>query len=156
MVGEAAESEDASSWGDAQSDIVCDRTGWAEFDVQSLFTFRAPCSLKGGAEKGIDSHVGSYTGDGMRLGYDYGHYSSPLTEWSSKSGYQVASVVVDTRSAYIVTASDPAAPDGLTLLFGLHVPKVDESGARLTFDGQCDTTERLGVGVDILNSIDFP
>jgi hypothetical protein len=114
----------------------CDADGWSTFTREGAFSFRGPCELRGGPEQGVDSRVGSYRLPGMVLWYDYGGYSSPLTEWNMYADYSTRPSTVDGHDAIVVTAANRSATDGLPYLTGIHVPEVSRAGLKLTVFAQ--------------------
>ncbi|TAL48750.1 hypothetical protein EPN83_03045 [Patescibacteria group bacterium] len=52
---------------------------WQFVDANS-FTLSLPPSWKFNKLQGIDSYVGEFVGDGVKLGFDYGWYSNSLAE----------------------------------------------------------------------------
>lgn len=57
-------------------------------------------------DAGYDSYVGDFVGDGVRLEFDYGHYSNPLSD-EKEPTYVVCEERVDGRSARIVSPRVP-------------------------------------------------
>ena len=134
---------------------ACAPDGTKTFDAQHVFTFRAPCTLQAAPQKGADSLVGEYTDTGLVLDYDYGGYSSDLTEYQSWSSYEKQTVVVGGKSGYIVTAVDPGPDAGLAYMAGLYVPSADSMGDKLSFIASCDSAARQSAAVAILKTVAF-
>jgi len=134
---------------------ACAADGWRTFEAQhKVFTFRAPCTMSGGPQQGADSYVGEYADTGMLLDYDYGAYSSDLSEYQSLDSYQKQSVVVGGKSGYIVTGVNPGSSAG-AYVAGLYVPDTGTTGAKLSFVAACDSTARQNTAVAILKTIAF-
>jgi hypothetical protein len=132
---------------------ACAEAGWTTFTPEDAFSFCAPRELRGGPEQGTDSAVGMYELTGLKLSYDYGAFSSTLTEWSSNQKYATRPVTVDGRSATVVTAIDPASTQG-TLLAGIHVPHAS-GGAKLTMWASCRSESDQQLALRMFETIRF-
>ena len=127
---------------------------WRTFEVPTAFEFDAPCSMTGGPLQGVDSLVGNYSADGIVMYYDYGSFSSPLTEWNGHDEYARKATVVDGRAAEIVTARDPA--DALGFLAGLVIPQARGESVRLTLYANASDATRRDLVVRIFETVTFP
>lgn len=74
--------------------------GWRELDA-GTFTIWVPLGWEGRRLQGIDSYVGEFVGDGVKLEFDFGAYSNPLAE-SDDPQYLVTYELIDGRNAKIV------------------------------------------------------
>ncbi len=115
-------------------------------DVRELFSFDAPPETKEKPVQGVDSLVGVYQIGDIELHYDYGSYSSPLTEFDRYDGYMREEVVIDGWAAELVTTD--------TGNMGVVFPKVP-SGAKLTLYARFKKLESSEIVREILLSIKF-
>ena len=88
------------------------------------------------------------------LSYDYGRYSSPLTD-SLAPGATISNEVIATFPAKIVTQQNqPGSP--FPLVAAVHFPKVTPSGGiKLTVYVECKTAAEQAIAKKIFRSIRF-
>jgi hypothetical protein len=79
--------------------------GWKQLDAD-YFTVYAPATWQFHRMQGIDSYVGAFVGDSVRLEFDYGHYSNPLSD-EKEPTYVVSEEKVGGRLARIVNPGEP-------------------------------------------------
>jgi hypothetical protein len=120
--------------------------GWVTVDVRELFSFGAPPGIREKPVQGIDSLVGTYEIGEIELHYDYGGYSSSLTEYAPLDGYTRKDVLIDGWAAELVTTNAGN--------LGIVFPKVP-SGAKLTLYARFKRPESSDVVRKILLSIKF-
>ena len=85
----------------AQQEVVTNvPDGWKQLDA-GYFTAYAPPTWQFRKMQGIDSYVGAFVGDGVRLEFDYGQYSNPLSD-EKESTYIVMEEKVNGHLARIV------------------------------------------------------
>lgn len=101
--------------GYGSSDEIPAPEGWKMLDTGS-FTVYAPSGWITKADQGIDSYVGTISGDGITLMYDYGMYSGDFANNSEykESDYDVMSTTINGFEAIIYTAKE--AGKGSTVL----------------------------------------
>lgn len=88
--------------------------GWQKLDAK-YFSIYAPPGWKFRKLVGIDSYVGEFVGDGIRLTFDYGQYSNSLPADAKEPAYAVVEEQVGGHLAKIV---NPKRPDhGVTAIF---------------------------------------
>lgn len=75
-------------------------SNWQSVDADK-FTLLLPPGWIFNKRQGIDSYVGEFLGDGVRLGFDYGSYSNPLAEENDPK-HTVTYEMIDGRRAKIV------------------------------------------------------
>ena len=79
--------------------------GWKQLDAD-YFTIYAPPTWKFRKLQGIDSYVGEFVGDGVKLEFDYGQYSNALTD-EKEPTYVVIEEKVGGRLARMVSPRVP-------------------------------------------------
>lgn len=137
----------------AEPGAPCDADGMRRFEG-AQFLFRAPCSWQGGPRQGIDSRVGQYQADGVRADYDYGAYSSPLTEFADYPGYARKTLRIDGREAYLVVVDQAPTSEGTPFVAGVHIPKAN-AHAKLTLIIRASTREARDRLLDVFRTIDL-
>src|SRR5437868_10552076 len=75
---------------------------WRNIENQG-FSFKLPSSFEKRDVVGIDSFVGEYIGDGIKLSFDYGHYSNNFSDWPASTTFE--DVKIHGRMARIGTAA---------------------------------------------------
>lgn len=108
-------------------------TNWQFVDANS-FTLSLPPGWKFNKLQGIDSYVGEFVGDGAKLGFDYGRYSSPLAE-DNDPDHIVTYETIDGHRAKIVVPK--VTGDGTTGVYfadlgGKQKTRLQISGRDLT------------------------
>lgn len=93
--------------------------------------------------------------EGLKVSYDFGAWSSPLTEWESHAEYMRSPSVVDGRDAVIVIARDAAAGDGLTYLTGIYIDNANNSLAKLTMYAGCAGEAQREIALKMFETITF-
>jgi hypothetical protein len=53
--------------------------GWKQVDAGAAFSFDLPIEMEQKRATGTGSYVGEYRSAGMRITFDYGRYSNPLS-----------------------------------------------------------------------------
>src|SRR5262245_15224013 len=61
---------------------------WKRVDVDGLFFLSLPADMKKQNVRGIDSSVGEYRNERMKVYFDYGIYSNDLESFSDKPDYK--------------------------------------------------------------------
>jgi hypothetical protein len=84
--------------------------GWHEYAFGRVLTFRSPVRLARTNERGIDSNVGVWEGEGVRVLVDHGLFSDPLTHHADRAGHTVLEESVAGVRARV--ASYPRAEGG--------------------------------------------
>lgn len=79
--------------------------GWKQLDAD-YFTVYAPATWTFRKMQGIDSYVGEFVGDGVRLEFDYGQYSNALAD-KKEPTYVVSEEKVGGQPARIVSPRVP-------------------------------------------------
>jgi hypothetical protein len=88
--------------------------GWQKLDAE-YFSLFAPADWKFHKLVGIDSYVGEFIGDGVRLTFDYGHYSNSLPDDAKEPNYIVVEEQVGGHLAKIVNPKVPG--HGVTAIY---------------------------------------
>ena len=113
-------------------------TTWQFIDANS-FTLSLPPNWKFNELQGIDSYVGEFTGDGAKLGFDYGWYSNPLAE-DNDPNHTVTYETIDGHRAKIVIPK--TFGNGITGVYfedlggGFQKTRLEVSGYNLTASQQ--------------------
>jgi hypothetical protein len=147
--------EEPENAGEMHGDASCVAGATATFTREDAFAFTGPCELTGGPVQGTDSWVGQYQTEGLKLTYDFGGYSSPLTEWERYAEYTRSPAVVDGRDAVIVTARDGAADDGLSYLTGIYIEHASSDGAKLCMHAGCAGEAQRKIVLKIFETLAF-
>jgi hypothetical protein len=126
---------------------------WVQHDVAEHFSFGAPPNLGVEQVRGVDSAVGAFASDAMKLSYDFGWYSNPLPD-EGQEGFTAETVEIDGHAARLVqyrhAPVDPARPN----VVAVHFPDLGE-GNRLTVVALCADDETIAVAQEIMRSIRF-
>lgn len=130
---------------------------WQSWDLGAIRLHTpAAMQLKAG---GIDSQAGMLTSEGLRIEYDFGLYSDPLTRRDDMLDYRSTDGTVDGRAARIVHFRlTGTAATTLRACSGVHVPAVRRSsmGAlSLTVLACAASADDLKDAPDIFRSIRF-
>jgi hypothetical protein len=91
------------------------------------FVFSAPATLKHSAG-GTDSNAGNLQDASLRISYDFGAYSDPLTSVEGASGLTQRPGTVGGLAARFVNFARPVAGGGTEVCEAVHVPRVRDSG----------------------------
>ena len=102
--------------------------GWKQLDA-GYFTVYAPATWEFRKMQGIDSYVGEFVGDGVRLEFDYGQYSNPLSD-KKEPTYVVSEEKVGGRLARIVSPRVPGK--GVT---GIYFRDVGDTNGLIAGNG---------------------
>ena len=87
---------------------------WQDIEVAGAFSFAVPPGVRESDEQGIDSMVGIWRDERIEAVYDYGWYSSPLTEFNAQVTH-AHDGVLDGRTARFIETPQ---------LVAVHVPVV--------------------------------
>jgi hypothetical protein len=101
----------------------CGTESWLTFETAAL-RFRAPEGVVDQQAQGIDSLVGSYVGEGLRIDFDFGMYSGGVVGVGQVG--TSTSITVDGLAAELMTA-EPGQYEGYDTahVTALHVPDVE-------------------------------
>jgi hypothetical protein len=88
--------------------------GWHLLDAGD-FTIYAPANWKFHKLQGIDSYVGEFVGDGVRLEFDYGLYSNSIPAEATEPTYTVTEEKIGGHLARIVSPKIPGR--GITAIY---------------------------------------
>lgn len=135
-------------------DKPCDpKSGWALAD-EVTFTMSVPCDLERKDAQGIDSQIGKFESNTLRLTYDYGMYSNPLTSTPGPNA-KVSHETIGGLSATLVTAGTPGG-GAFPLSAGVHIPRAGKRrGISLTVWVECANLEARATAHKIFRSIRF-
>ncbi len=125
--------------------------GWKILDAYSLFTVYAPAGWVETPEQGIDSYIGTISGDAVTLRYDYGMYSGEFSHNSeyNESEYDVLNTTINGFEAVIYTPK--VAGKGNTVL---NVMSPREEG-NLNLYGENLSAEQQEIVVEIFKTVFF-
>lgn len=107
--------------------------GWKTLSPQGLFKVAVPEDLSEVPVKAIDSFVGSYRSSTLTLHYDYGWYSSTLSEWKNpqEGGYSEEETVIAARPAKLVFSRD-GEENARVYVAGVHFPEIGRTEGGVT------------------------
>lgn len=127
---------------------------WQRADA-GPFSVMLPPSWTYQPEQGIDSLVGSFSGDGVSLSFDYGWYSNSLP-YDDDPAYEVHQESIDGRAAKVVAARGPAGTTGVYIPLAVK-PAAGENGmaTRLRISGMDLTAAQQHTVMQILRSVRF-
>jgi hypothetical protein len=120
---------------------------WVTVDSTCGFTFQAPADLVRKNVQAIDSCVGQHESKTTTMSYDYGGYSSPLTEFASAPNYSESVVAIDGASGKLI-----ACDEGNDRFIGVYVAD-DGRGAKLQASVRCSTEACEDTARTILSTI---
>jgi hypothetical protein len=125
---------------------------WVLTHAGTAFAFYLPPGMEHVPLEGVDSFVGRYERAAMRVEFDYGWYSNPLTGPAER----VEETVIDGRQCRMVWWTYDMPPDALPYLVGVHFADVGDGENLLTMWARCDSEALRVDGERVLRSIDFP
>jgi hypothetical protein len=105
---------------------------WHQIAAGDLLTFSSPVALTPASERGIDSDVGGWRGEGLQIQKDSGPFADPLTRYAKGPSSRSAEETIDGQPARVV-AFDQADGSRFT---AVHFPNLPDAGAdarKLTF-----------------------
>lgn len=125
---------------------------WIMLDAAaSSFTVYAPAAWVETPEQGIDSYIGTISGDGVTLRYDYGMYSGEFSRSSeyNESEYDVLNTAINGFEAVIYTPK--VAGKGNTVL-NVMSPRGE---GNLNLYGENLSAEQQEIVVEIFKTVFF-
>ncbi len=120
---------------------------WQRLDA-GQFSISAPPGWEFHKLQGIDSYVGEFVGDGVRLGFDFGAYSNPLDDAKSPT-YLISDEYVGGFKARIVYPKKSG--HGIT---GIYFPNLGHRN-KLTVEVQNLDTVQRDIVLTMFRSIQF-
>lgn len=129
---------------------------WRRWEL-GAFRLQTPANLQQVAG-GIDSQAGSLSADGLRVQYDFGRYSDPLTPTDDTLDYHSDAGMVDGLPARFVRFRVKGPTASAPFCSGVHVPQVRPAGAgmlSLTVLACAMTADQLAPVSAIFASIRF-
>jgi hypothetical protein len=108
---------------------------WHELDA-GAFSLFAPAGWEFHQLQGVDSYVGEFVGDGVKLRFDFGGYSNSLKE-EKKPAYVVTDKSIGGHRARIVSPRTPG--HGIT---GVYFRNVGDSNALTVFRHDLTSTQQ--------------
>jgi hypothetical protein len=128
---------------------------WVPVDANGKFTFFIPPDMEEQEIQGIDSFVGEYRSNRMRLRFDYGLYSDPLN-YSGESDYQeLVTTIGGERAKVVAFVGGPSAP-GFEYVAAVHFPDLGDGRARLTLWVESASPEEQEEAKKVFHTISFP
>ena len=131
---------------------------WVRVSAGGAFSLMAPAGTAFHPAQGVDSTVGSFQAPDFKLSFDYGRYSDSLTHMSSEAEYETRDIVVDGKTAYIVTSFVPQYSADRPYFIGIHFPEVGETTmgpTKLTVYGLLETVDGYALVEAIFATIRF-
>ncbi len=144
--------------GAAASDTNGVPLDWIAVHADTVFSMMAPPGTRFVRANGIDSFTGSLVGPDFELSFDYGLYSSPLTEHASDESYQVERILVQGKKAHIITSYVPGISSDAPYFIGIHFSELEESSQgtmKLTINGSVASNDDYDVVKNAFISIHF-
>lgn len=134
--------------------------GWKRIDAGEAFLFWVPGEMEQQRATGIDSLVGDYRSTRMRITFDYGRYSNPLTNYSSNPGCDEETKSISGKDARIVECKKAKPDSSFSYLTAIHFAEVHEAaeGAesmKLTMEVEFNEEDERERARKILESIVF-
>lgn len=134
--------------------------GWKRVDAGASFSFWLPEDMQQQRATGIDSLVGEYRSPNMRITFDYGLYSNPLTSYSNSSGCEEDTTTISGRDARIVECKKARSDSTYEYFAAIHFSEVHpaaEGGGsvKLTMEAEFNQEGDLETARKILESIAF-
>lgn len=133
-------------------DVTVDDTTQLDWQVVDAgpFTISLPQGWALQPQQGIDSYVADFVGDGMRLSFDFGWYSSPLAE-EDDARHRISYETIDGQRAKIVIPK--IIGEGLT---GVYFEGLGNNGMnRLQISGENLRAEQQELALRIFRTIVF-
>ena len=121
---------------------------WQAIDATS-FTLSLPPGWQFNRLQGIDSYVGEFVGDNMKLHFDYGMYSNPLA-YENDPNYIITHETIDNQDAKIVR---PKA--GLNGTTGIYFADLGDNRTSLEMSGEDLTVEQQETTLRIFRTLKF-
>jgi hypothetical protein len=109
--------------------------------------------------QGIDSFVGEYRNERMRVSFDYGIYSNALNEYSSEPEYKKILKKIGGKEAKIVFFLSNHANPQHKYFGAVHFPKVNDTGSvmlKLTLTAEFNEESDKMAAQEIFESVAFP
>jgi hypothetical protein len=136
------------NWVTGQANAPQIPSDWHKLSA-GYFSIYAPPEWKFHKLQGIDSYVGEFVGDGIRLEFDYGQYSNSLPPDAKEPTYAVTQEPVGGHPAKIVSPRTPG--HGLT---AIYFPDVGDTNG-LFFYGHDLTAQQQELTLRIFQTIRF-
>jgi|GEM_PF-2365976 hypothetical protein len=112
----------------------CEALGWVNFEVRDIsgsklyFEFCGPEELRKHKVQGIDSFVGAFISDTMRIDFDLGIWSDPLTELDDQAQFNLDSTIIDGRTARLVSCLyNGQTQSGHAYIAAAHFPRIHDT-----------------------------
>ncbi len=118
--------------------------GWRLIEVDRAFSFSAPESVRAQDAQAVDSLTATLSDERIEIFYDYGWYSSPLTEYDDQL-VSSSNDTLDGRPARLIETEN---------LVAVHVPTVvDQTG--FTMVVRFASPEHRDLGKAVIASVRF-
>jgi hypothetical protein len=135
------------------------KPGWKRIEAQGHFSFHLPETMQPVEIHGIDSYVGEYKDDRMKVVFDYGMYSNPLSSYSKSPEYKEINKPIGGLPAKIVFCrqTDPAA--GYQYFAGVYFasvkPGTEQTSNKLMLSAEFNSADDWQTAQTIFESIRF-
>lgn len=135
--------------------------GWCAFGVGRVH-FHAPCELEDERPQGIDSLVGAWHSDALRIDFDFGWYSDDSFggryDGRTLRDGVLESTTVGTRPARLASWTTSSTDTDHPHVVALYVPDVDGTGAepgetKLSFNVACRDAADVPAARRIVESV---
>ena len=126
---------------------------WIHVDAK-FFEFFIPPDMKKVEIQGIDSHVGQFGSEKIKLIFDYGMYSDPLDDEKGMPNLTVRKERIDGRRTKIVSFRKSESD----FVLAVHFPKAGpgyKGGRKLTLYTDCVSESEYDTVMKIFRSIKF-
>ena len=129
---------------------------WQTIDAKGRFSFRLPQEFIEKDTQGIDSYVGEFVGDSMKVTFDYGWYSNPLNDLESMQEYFEFNKKIEGFKAKIVGYKLNQNYYYYYAYFtGIHFPDINKGKIVLTMIVYYNNSEYKQTAIKILETIRF-
>jgi hypothetical protein len=134
--------------------------GWKKVDAGAAFSFSLPEEMEQQRATGTDSLVGEYRSARMRVTFDYGPYSNPVSNYSGKSGCDEDTDSISGKEATIVECRKPKANSVYGHVAAIHFSEVHKMGEgadtmKLTMEIEYNEDDDLETARKVFQSIVF-
>ena len=127
--------------------------GWSSIDA-THFTFDLPPDFRSVLAQGIDSFAGEYRSNSVKITFDYGALSDPLSE-NGQPNYTSSEEELGGRRALLVSFDNTGHDGGYGYARCVHFPNAGPNGIKLTVFANCKSKDDYDIARAIFRSIRF-
>ena len=116
---------------------------WERVEVTGAFSFLVPAGLEKQNVRGIDSEIGEYRSNQLRVSFDFGLFSDNLVAYSGMPEYKEMTTEIDGKKAKIVFFTRDNPGSEYKYFAAAHFPAVKNSdGTENKLTITVESTER--------------